>query len=142
MTTDERVLVALDGSEQSKRGLEYALERFPDATILCFHAIDPFDPNPEGVDAEPLTDDWLETEQRRASELFDRALEGYDVPNPIERETSVGSPAESIVACAEESDADHVVVGSYGRGGASQLHLGSVAEIVVRRAPVPVTVLR
>ncbi|MUW15591.1 universal stress protein, partial [Halorubrum sp. CBA1125] len=37
---------------------------------------------------------------------------------------------------------DHVVLGSRGRTGLSRIVLGSVAEGVVRRAEVPVTVVR
>jgi len=37
---------------------------------------------------------------------------------------------------------DHVVLGSQGRTGLSRVFLGSVAEGVVRRAEVPVTVVR
>ncbi|MFT4884680.1 MAG: nucleotide-binding universal stress UspA family protein [Natronomonas sp.] len=35
-----------------------------------------------------------------------------------------------------------MVVGSHGRDGISRVLLGSVAETVVRRSPVPVTVIR
>jgi nucleotide-binding universal stress UspA family protein len=42
----------------------------------------------------------------------------------------------------DEHDVDHVVMGSNGRRGVSRLVLGSVAERVVRGAPVPVTVVR
>ncbi len=46
----------------------------------------------------------------------------------------VGHPARTVV--------NHVVVGSHGREGVSRLLLGSVAEKIVRRSPVPVTVVR
>lgn len=139
----DRVLVALDGSEQSENALAYAVDTFPDATLVCFHAIDPFDSDPEGADAEPLTESWLESEHERADQLFDRALEAVGVDaERIERETSIGAPAESIVAYAEQEAIDGIVVGSYGRGEASHLKLGSVSEVVVRRAPVPVIVVR
>ncbi|MFB6149882.1 MAG: universal stress protein [Halobacteriales archaeon] len=40
------------------------------------------------------------------------------------------------------SDADVIVIGSHERGGVSRLLLGSVAETVIRRATMPVTVVR
>jgi len=46
------------------------------------------------------------------------------------------------VEYAEESDVDHIVIGSHGRSGVSRILLGSVAESVVRRADMPVTVVR
>lgn len=51
-----------------------------------------------------------------------------------------GSPAELIVARAEGYDM--VVLGTHGRTGLSAVLLGSVAERVVRLAPVPVLVVR
>jgi nucleotide-binding universal stress UspA family protein len=53
-----------------------------------------------------------------------------------------GDPANEIVAYAEETDVDHIVVGSHGRSGLSRVLLGSTAEKVVRRSPVPVTVVK
>ncbi|MHC3439889.1 universal stress protein [Natrialbaceae archaeon A-gly3] len=138
----DRVLVALDGSTQARKGLEYAADNHPEATLVCFHAIDPFDRDPENAKAQPLTDAWLEAERDRADALFEEALEVVDHEGRVERETTVGSPAESIVAYAEEEDVDLVVVGSYGLGEAARLRLGSVAEVVVRRTPVPVLVVR
>lgn len=139
----DRVLVGLDGSEQSETALAYAVDTFPAATIVGLHAIDPFDADPEGADTEPLTEPWLADERERARELFDRTLEAVDVDEDrLEWETTVGSPAESIVAYAEQEPIDGIVVGSYGIGEASHLQLGSVSELVVRRAPVPVTVVR
>lgn len=56
--------------------------------------------------------------------------------------TEFGRPARTIVEYVEDHDVDHVVVGSHGRSGLSRTLLGSVAERVVRRSSVPVTVVR
>ncbi|MDZ7731027.1 MAG: universal stress protein [Natrialbaceae archaeon] len=37
---------------------------------------------------------------------------------------------------------DRIVIGSHGRTGLSRVLLGSVAEEVARRAPIPVTIVR
>ncbi|WP_341850678.1 universal stress protein [Natronococcus wangiae] len=60
----------------------------------------------------------------------------------LDAETIVGSSARAIVQYAEEHDIDHIVLGSHGRTGTSRVLLGSVAETVARRAPVPVTIVR
>jgi len=60
----------------------------------------------------------------------------------VERELLAGRPATEIVECAAERDTDQIVMGSHGRDGAARLLLGSVSETVVRRSPVPVTVVR
>lgn len=53
-----------------------------------------------------------------------------------------GAPASEIVWLAAKLGADLVVVGSHGRRGLSRLLVGSVAELVVRRAGCPVLVER
>ena len=49
-----------------------------------------------------------------------------------------GDPASSIVNLAEMEGADLIVMGTHGRTGFSRLLMGSVAELVVRRAKCPV----
>ncbi len=137
------VLVGLDGSGRSTAALAYAAETFPSAPLVVFHAIDPFDRDPEDATAEPLTEAWLAEERERVDRLFDRAIADVELEDDrVRRETTVGKPAEAIVAFAEEDDVETVVVGSYGLGEAERLRLGSVAETVVRRSPVPVIVVR
>jgi nucleotide-binding universal stress UspA family protein len=53
-----------------------------------------------------------------------------------------GDVAEQILALATEVGADAVIVGTHGRQGLSHFWLGSVAEKVVRSAPVPVVCVR
>ncbi|UTF52385.1 universal stress protein [Natronosalvus rutilus] len=137
------ILVPHDGSSHAQAALEYALETFPDASIVLFHAIDPFEVTPTEEQLSPLTNAWLADQESEAADLFAEAkasLEGGDAS--IETATAVGSPAQSIVAHAEDADADQIVMGSRGRGGAAGLQMGSTAEIVVKRANVPVTVVR
>lgn len=50
--------------------------------------------------------------------------------------------ASVIVAEAERWPADLIVIGTHGRTGFSRLLFGSVAEGVVRTAPVPVLLIR
>jgi nucleotide-binding universal stress UspA family protein len=49
-----------------------------------------------------------------------------------------GAPGDEIVRAAKDSAADLIVMGTHGRSGLPRLILGSVAERVVRTAPVPV----
>jgi nucleotide-binding universal stress UspA family protein len=47
-------------------------------------------------------------------------------------------PSEAVLAAVERLGADLVVVGTHGRRGLERVLLGSVAESLVRRSPVPV----
>ena len=46
------------------------------------------------------------------------------------------------MAAAEDGKYDAIVVGTHGRTGLAHVLLGSVAERVVRRAPMPVVTVR
>lgn len=50
--------------------------------------------------------------------------------------------AALILAAAKDLGAHMIVMGTHGRGGLSRALLGSVAEAVVRRSPVPVLLVR
>lgn len=136
------VLVGLDDSDPAWAALEYALEHKPDAELHLVHVVNPAD-TAYGEYAQFGIDGLLEERRERAERLFDRARsEAGDRADRIETETRVGLPAREIVDYAAEVDATHVVVGSHGRSGVSRILLGSVAEDVARRSPVPVTVVR
>ncbi|HAL29733.1 MAG TPA: universal stress protein [Coriobacteriia bacterium] len=59
-----------------------------------------------------------------------------------EVEVVQGGVAKRIVHVAEEWKADMIVVGDTGRTGLKRIALGSVAETVVKGAPVPVLVVK
>jgi nucleotide-binding universal stress UspA family protein len=60
----------------------------------------------------------------------------------VETATAAGAPSRSILDWSDGNDVDHVVIGCHGRSGVARWLLGSVAEAVVRRAPVPVTAVK
>jgi nucleotide-binding universal stress UspA family protein len=49
-----------------------------------------------------------------------------------------GDPATEIVRIADAEHVDLIVLGAHGRSGFSRLLMGSVAEVVVRKATCPV----
>lgn len=130
MTT--RVLVPVDGSDNSWRALEHAVDHYDSADVTVLHVI------------EPATDSKRETKKKqRAADLLERAKEiAADSETTVQTDTRTGEPAETIVEYATDSDVDVIVMGSRGRSGLSRLLLGSVAEYVVRRSPTPVAVIR
>lgn len=60
----------------------------------------------------------------------------------VEIDVRVGPVVQTILAAAEATHADLVVMGTHGRTGAVRFVLGSVAEGVARRAHMPVMLLR
>ncbi|MFB6167345.1 MAG: universal stress protein [Haloferacaceae archaeon] len=134
------VLVAVDGSPSSEAAVAFVAEEWPSATVVLLHVVDP---STADYGAVPSTAEaWYERQRARADELLDDAAEPLPETTTVEPLVEVGRPASTVVEAAEREDVDHVVVGSHGREGVSRIILGSVAEVVVRRSPVPVTVAR
>lgn len=68
-----------------------------------------------------------------------RAFQDLDLPE-VELDVSLlaGDPASRIRGAAAERDADLIVAATHGRSGPARVVLGSVTELLVRRAPCPV----
>lgn len=133
----------MDGSESAEAALEYAIDNDPDADIVVLHVIDITAVTTATGPAVVLDDKVAEAAEQHAKNVFDRAHElaaaaGHE--GSLETVMDEGKPAAAIVS--RGGDVDTIVMGSQGRDGAARLLLGSVAETVVRRASVPVTVVR
>ena len=140
----ERVLVPVDGSAQSERACEFVFAECPEAALVLLHVINPAEAGYSTQAAIPsASEEWYDRQRELASEHFDDIeAAAAEYGTETERAIEVGKPTRAIVEYAEEHDVDHIVVGSYGRGGVSRVLLGSVAETVARRSAVPVTIVR
>ncbi|QLG48000.1 universal stress protein [Natrinema halophilum] len=139
-----RILVPFDDSEPARDALEYATELFPRGEFVVLAILDP-----TSIPYIPNTaDDGTGTDE--AGELLANAADRLDTAETlvaergidVETESRTGTPAQEILEYAEAEPIDHVVIGSHGRSGVARILLGSVAEVVVRNSPVPVTVVR
>ena len=140
----QRILVTIDGSEQSEKALRYAVDQYPDAEFILMHVIHGhpghyFQMGKSGYSStEEYEDEYEETEELLSS-LEERIVPaGTTVSTTIES----GEPTRTIVSYTAENDIDLIVLGSHGRSGASRVLLGSVAESVTRRSSVPVLIVR
>ena len=142
---DRRILVPVDGSEQAMDAASFAMAEYPDAELVLLHVINPTEAGYSAQASVPsFSEEWYEDRRTEARERFDdlEAAARESGAGAVERALEVGRPTTAIVDYADAHDVDQVVMGSHGRSGMSRLLLGSVAETVVRRAPVPVTVVR
>ena len=140
----KRVLVPVDGSEHAEHACDIVIENFPDATMVLLHVINPAEAGYSAQASIPsFSEEWYEQQKDQAEDIFDEVeSRAQDNDVAVERVVEVGKPTRVIVEYAEDNDIDHIVMGSHGRSGVSRILLGSVAETVVRRSPVPVTVTR
>ncbi|MFC7128584.1 universal stress protein [Haloferax chudinovii] len=142
----EHVLVPTDGSPQSVAAVRFAASEWPDAELTLLNVINPADADYRER-ALSGSEEWFQAEKRKARETFAevKAEVGLvDVDRAVTDRIEVGSPEKVIVEVlkGDDADYDHVVMGSHGRTGVSRILLGSVAEEVLRRSPVPVTIVR
>lgn len=132
-----RVLVPIDGSDPARQAFDHAIENFPEAAITLLHVIDIPDPSIH-IDEEKL----IESRREEAEGYFEQVTADIDTDQlTLSTDITVGDPSNDIVEYVEDTDIDQVIIGSHGRKGVSRVFLGSVAEKVVRRCPVPVTVI-
>ncbi|MFB6138423.1 MAG: universal stress protein [Halobacteriaceae archaeon] len=135
----DRVVVATDGSESVARAVAVGCDladRF-DAEVHALYVLDTgeVESAPEQVRAE-LRSALADRGEAATADVVEAA------PGPVESAVREGDPPVEISRYADEVDADVVVTGTRGRHGEGRLLLGSVAERVVRRAPVPVLTVR
>jgi len=140
----KHILVPVDESDGAREACGFVEREFPSATITLLHVINPSEGG-YSMDASLPTasEDWYERKRSGAESLFDELesqLSGSE--RTVHRIVEVGKTTDVIVGYAEENDIDQIVMGSHGRSGVSRILLGSVAETVVRRSPVAVTVVR
>lgn len=139
-----QILLPVDRSDHAQTACRLAVDLFDSGTIQFLHVIDPAEASFSAEASVPnIPEDWYDTQRKRAEDRFEELdsmveAHGLNTEHCIE----AGKPATTIVEVAEKNDIDHIVMGSHGRQGVSRILLGSVAETVVRRSPVPVTVAR
>jgi len=156
MTSADHVLVPFEGSSLSVKALETALAHHQNAEITVLHVCNPVtsevglvelfrlaDGAPPGSISESIWTDWYERVRERSADVLEVAAElAEDRDREIRTETAFGDPDREIVEFAERDDIDLIVMGSHTRTGMARIWLGSVADRVVRTAPVPVMIVR
>jgi nucleotide-binding universal stress UspA family protein len=142
-----RILVPVDGSAASARGLDEAIElaRHLKARIWLVHVVEPW--VMVTMETMAATVHQIAEVIRSNGTALLKECENKAGNAGIEVDTALiettGTPAgELIVDTAKEIDADLIVCDSHGRRGIRRVLMGSDAEYVVRRAPVPVLLVR
>ena len=147
MSAFRKILVPVDGSKTSRRGLKEAARLAKDqgAKLRLVHVVDE-QPVLSVVEAGVDVDDLCKSLVKSGRALVERARRdaeklGVDADTAIYESVS-GPPAEQILREARKWKADLIVMGTHGRRGLRRVVLGSDAEQVVREATVPVMLVR
>jgi nucleotide-binding universal stress UspA family protein len=140
--TVSSILVPIDFSKHSREALRYAREigGIYNANIHLLHVVEE-NLHPAfyvgGVgsiyDVQPDIDEKATTELH----TFFEETEGPAVEN-VSTHVATGRAARKITTFAESGEVDLLVMSTHGLTGLEHFFLGSVAEKVVRRSPIPV----
>ncbi len=145
-----KILVAVDGSPASRKGLREALRvaRAENAQLFILHVVDEYpalaalDGMMAGAPGADLVPALREGGKRVLAKAVAIAVKQKVKAKGILREMLSGPAAYPIVREAKKLRADLIVLGTHGRRGVRRLVLGSDAEQVVRSATVPVLLVR
>lgn len=159
------ILIPMSRESVDREALVSARKLFtPSQTILTLLRVTPRN-EPEAPSAEKL-ENWNELMRTLAKhpDPAHHPVYGHRLWSAFKRELTVklepdlqalrdssfavslalryGNPAEEIVRHAEAAGSDLIVMSTHARRGVGRVLEGSVAETVLRRAPVPVIMVR
>ncbi|HSW38394.1 MAG TPA: universal stress protein [Acidobacteriota bacterium] len=142
-----KILCPTDFSDPSLKALEAAgeLARHFSSELIILHVVPPIPTM--AVESISPSDFDLPGYQKEVEISARKGLQSH-VEKYMDRGLTVygfiltGDAATNIVECAEQEQADLIVIATHGRTGLKRLMFGSVAEKVVRLAGPPVLSIR
>jgi len=145
-----KIVAATDFSEDSALALDYAedLARKFGAEIILLHVDQPLAPVMISPEIGPAMDvgamSRIAEEQRLiAQRELDKIVQRLrDSGLKARSLLKVGAPFLEILRAAVGENASLVVMGTHGRTGLAHVLMGSVAERVVQKSPIPVLTIR
>lgn len=143
-----RVLIAVDGSDDAEQVLQaaVALQHRQNESFHVVTVIPPILDGVSGMSGASFASSWpLQDMQatlgREITDAVRERMARFGIP-PERLTVRHGRPAAEVRACAEDLEADLIVIGSHGRGGLAGVMLGSTANAVLHGAKCDVMTVR
>ncbi len=139
------ILVPLDGSAFAEQALPLAVDVARRAgaalNLVQVHVLYALnEPAAAWLAFDPAEDAAFKEQERAYLDAVGRRI--ADPRTPVATSLALGLEADGILEQIQARRADLIVMTTHGRGPVSRFFLGSVADEVVRRSPVPVLLLR
>jgi nucleotide-binding universal stress UspA family protein len=138
-----KILVPVDGSENSLRALDHAiyLARNAGAVITAMHVIE--NPPTVYVESQKLLNDLLANFRKESANILDKAKQIAE-KSDVKLETVIGEgdAAYSIVGYAEKGGFDTIIIGRRGLGKFKEMVLGSISNKVLHHAKCSVMIVK
>lgn len=133
----KNILYLTDFSEPSEAALPFAIEiaRAYGASVYALHVLVPSSVVYMTPESPASAIEWQEEAAQNEMQRVDAQLMGLPHETIVERGTEMWPTLEQAI---REHSIDLIVLGTHGRTGVQKLLLGSAAEEVFRRSPVPV----
>lgn len=138
-----KILVPVDGSENSLRAFERALEiaKGTSAQVSAVLVIET--PPTVYVESQKLLDQLLENYRKESARVLDKYEDSAERQGlKVEFVVMEGDPASNIVAYTEKGGFDMIVMGSRGLGKFKGMVLGSTSRKVLQNAKCPVLIVK
>jgi nucleotide-binding universal stress UspA family protein len=146
MVAIQRILVPTDFSEPAEAALRYARALAGEfgSTLHLMHVVPEPYVYPWGTEVStlPLVDLLTQSEKQAGERLKTLVDETGAMKGRVKTATAIGTPVDRILQYQADEGIDLIVMGTHGRGAVGHLLLGSVAERIVRRSPVPVLTVK
>jgi nucleotide-binding universal stress UspA family protein len=140
------IVTGTDGSPTAQQAVERAAQ-LAKSVGARLHVVTAYEPLraprvSTGRAVDPERSDWQLGRDAAADAILDEACSAARIVGiEAEPHARTGDPADVILTVAEEEQADLVVVGNRGMGGARRFLLGSVPDKVSHHAPCSVLIL-
>jgi nucleotide-binding universal stress UspA family protein len=144
----QKILVPIDGSPTSARGLQEAIKlaKLTGARLRLLHVVDQISFASGMEAASMMTGEMLQLLREGGEQLLKKAQARVEKAgvrvDTVLCDSFAGRVCDLVVEQATAWRADLIVLGTHGRRGFSRLMMGSDAEMIVRLAAVPVLLVR
>lgn len=140
----KRVVIPLDGSPLAEGILPFIMQIAGplDMEVVLVRAMPPIPPEVIEGSRQVVVEDVPARLAEARTYLTPLADELKAKGVRVRVEARHGDPVSEIVGAARDNDADLIAMTTHGRSGLGRVLFGSVAEAVLRRAEIPVFLMR
>ena len=138
-----KILVPVDGSENSLRALDQALflAKSTGASITAMHVIE--SPPTVYVESQKLLNELLANYRKESAKILDKCKEvAHNQGVKLETVIAEGDAASNINGYAEKESFDLIVIGSRGLGRLKSAILGSTSNKVLHHSKASVLITK
>jgi nucleotide-binding universal stress UspA family protein len=139
----KNVLVAVDGSENSRRAVQFVRDFCRDYGPIVIHVLN-VEPAPQAWQTHGMEQEAIEEHLRsRAAQVTEKSVRPLkDAGLEFEALFELGEPAQVIAQVAARLGCDAIVMGTRGLGTIRGMVLGSVSTKLLHLTELPVVLIR